>query len=236
MANPAYLALVGHRPVVGRTLAQALPDAVRAGLPRALGPGLPYRTTIRRVRLRGYAFQESPGSPAEGHYVDFVYQPITGSDGAVSGILVQGVDVTARAMTDQGPRVEPGATGLCDPPFRRRLLVLRPAVSIELEWDDRVKEHFFFEPTERITIDDFYARIHEDDRLATREAIESVDPREDAPTTSSTARCIRTTGEVKWIRALGGTDYASDGTPTHFDGVTVDVSAHRARPAATWRA
>jgi signal transduction histidine kinase/CheY-like chemotaxis protein len=35
------------------------------------------------------------------------------------------------------------------------------------------------------------------------------------------------TGEVKWIRALGGTDYASDGTPTHFDGVTVDVSAQK---------
>ena len=34
-------------------------------------------------------------------------------------------------------------------------------------------------------------------------------------------------GAIKWIRALGGTDYASDGTPTHFDGVTVDVSAQK---------
>jgi len=32
---------------------------------------------------------------------------------------------------------------------------------------------------------------------------------------------------VKWIRALGGTDYAADGTPTHFDGVTVDVTAQK---------
>ena len=36
-----------------------------------------------------------------------------------------------------------------------------------------------------------------------------------------------TTGAVKWIRALGGTDYAADSTPTHFDGVTVDVSAQK---------
>ena len=45
--------------------------------------------------------------------------------------------------------------------------------------------------------------------------------------TSFTAPCIRLRGAVKWIRALGGTDYASDGTPTHFDGVTVDVSAQK---------
>jgi len=36
-----------------------------------------------------------------------------------------------------------------------------------------------------------------------------------------------TTGAVKWIRALGGADYASDGAPMHFDGVTVDVSAQK---------
>jgi signal transduction histidine kinase len=34
--------------------------------------------------------------------------------------------------------------------------------------------------------------------------------------TSSTAPCIRPTGEVKWIRALGGTDYAADGTADAF--------------------
>src|SRR6185369_14377542 len=96
----------------------------------------------------------------------------------------------------------------------------------ELQWDDRVKEHFFFPPTARVTIDDFFARIHEEDRIPTKDAIDAsirnhgafdivyrtVDP---------------TTKAIKWIRALGGTDYASDGTPTHFDGVTVDVSAQK---------
>ena len=95
-----------------------------------------------------------------------------------------------------------------------------------LEWDARVKEHFFFGPEARITIDDFYARIHPEDRAPTRAAI-------DASVRSRAAYDIvyRTvhpeTGAVKWIRALGGTDYASDGTPTHFDGVTVDVTAQK---------
>jgi PAS domain S-box-containing protein len=96
----------------------------------------------------------------------------------------------------------------------------------ELEWDERVKEHFFFAPTARITLDDFYARIHEADRSPTRDAIE-------ASISNRTAYDIvyRTvdplTGAVKWIRALGGTNYSTLGTPTHFDGVTVDVSAQK---------
>jgi signal transduction histidine kinase len=96
----------------------------------------------------------------------------------------------------------------------------------ELRWDDRVKEHFFFAPTARITIDDFYARIHEEDRSPTREAIDAaIHHREPYDIIYRTVH--PTTGAVKWIRALGGVDYASDGTPTHFDGVTVDASAQK---------
>ncbi len=142
-----------------------------------------------------------------------------------TGILVQGVDVTARAATDRALALNRArldyATRLsgvgfwyCDLPFD------------ELEWDERVKEHFFFAPTDRITIDDFYARIHEDDRAPTREAIDA-SIRSGTPYDIVYRTVHPTTGAVKWIRALGGTDYAPDGTPTHFDGVTVDVSAQK---------
>lgn len=95
-----------------------------------------------------------------------------------------------------------------------------------LEWDERVKEHFFLEPSATVTIEDFYDRMHPDDRERTRSAI-------DASISSRNAYDIvyRTmhpsTGDVKWIRALGGTDYASDGSPIHFDGLTVDVTAQK---------
>ena len=222
MANPGYLALVGHRPVVGRKLAEALPDAVEQGylalLDEVYRTGKPYSASGSR-----YAFQFSPGAPAIERYVDFVYQPITGSDGAVGGILVQGADVTSRTIADHtlalnrarldyATRLSGIGFWYCDLPFD------------ELEWDARVKEHFFFEPSDRITIDDFYARIHEEDRLATRDAIEkSIRDRAAYDIVYRTMHPV--TGEMKWIRALGGTDYATDGTPTHFDGVTVDVTA-----------
>jgi signal transduction histidine kinase len=150
---------------------------------------------------------------------------MTDGAGAVYGILVQGVDVTARAATDRALAMSRArldyATRLsgvgfwyCDLPFEF------------LEWDARVKEHFFFPPEARITIDDFYARIHPEDRASTRAAIErSIGEKSAYDIVYRTVH--PETGEVKWIRALGGADYAADGTPTHFDGVTVDVSAQK---------
>ena len=40
--------------------------------------------------------QRQPDGPAEEIFVDFVYQPTIGADGAVSGIFVEGSDVTPR--------------------------------------------------------------------------------------------------------------------------------------------
>jgi signal transduction histidine kinase len=224
MVNPGYLALISHRPVVGRTLADALPEAVAQGysalLDEVYRSGKPYSALGAR-----FVFQATPDGPPEERYVDFVYQPMTERDGAVVGILVQGVDVTGRTMAnraldvsrarlDYATRLSGVGFWYCDLPFDF------------LEWDDRVKEHFFYPPTARITIDDFYGRIHEEDRAPTRDAIET-SIRNRTPYDIVYRTVHPQTGEIKWIRALGGTDYGPDGTPTHFDGVTVDVSAQK---------
>ncbi len=224
MANPGYLNLVGHRPVVGRTVAEALPEAVAQGylvlLDEVYRTGKPYSAFGSKIVLQG-----PQGEPPDERYIDFVYQPMTDRNGAVEGILVQGVDVTVRAVTDRALALNRArldyATRLsgvgfwyCNLPFEY------------LEWDERVKEHFFYAPTARITIDDFYARIHEADRAPTRDAIEA-SIRNKTPYDIVYRTVHPTTGEIKWIRALGGADYAPDGTPARFDGVTVDVSEYQ---------
>jgi signal transduction histidine kinase len=225
MANQEYMALVSHRPVVGRTLAEALPEAVEQGYLSLLDEV--YRTGKAYTAWGAkFVYQASPGGPPEERFVDFIYQPMTDPDGAVTGILVQGVDVTARARADRALELNRSrldyATRLsgvgfwyCNLPFDN------------LEWDERVKEHFFFAPDAKVTIDDFYSRIHTDDRAPTRDAIEA-SIRDKTPYDIVYRTVHPTTAQVKWIRALGGTDYAPDGTPMHFDGVTVDVSAQRA--------
>jgi signal transduction histidine kinase len=96
----------------------------------------------------------------------------------------------------------------------------------EMFWDERVKDHFHMSPDARVHIDDFYALMHPEDREPTRIDIETAIREHNVYDT--VYRTVNpANGEVKWIRALGGATYAADGTPTYFDGITVDVSAQK---------
>lgn len=97
MVNPPYLRLVNYRDVLNRPVHVALPEAVGQG----------YIEILDRVYQgepfvgNGFLFQiaASEGLPPEDRYLDFVYQPLREADGCVSGIIVVGVDVTDRKIT-----------------------------------------------------------------------------------------------------------------------------------------
>ena len=95
--NPAYLQLVGHRSVVGRTVAEALPEVVDQGyialLDTVRHSGKAYTATAARITL-----ELEPGGPTCDRFVDFVYQPIKDEAGSVTGIFVLGADVTDRSL------------------------------------------------------------------------------------------------------------------------------------------
>jgi PAS domain S-box-containing protein len=94
-----------------------------------------------------------------------------------------------------------------------------------LEWSAKTKEHFWLPENARVTIDDFYERLHPEDREPTRLAIEKsiqTGGRYDID-----YRTVSEKGEIKWIRALGRAFYDEQGNPIRFDGVTVDQTARR---------
>ncbi|MET0404169.1 MAG: response regulator, partial [Cystobacter sp.] len=93
MTNPAYDALIGHRAVLGKPLREALPETVAQGFPELVAQVL--RTGVPFVG-RGVAMQlqRSVGGPLSDVHLDFVYQPIIEMDGTISGVFVQGQDVT----------------------------------------------------------------------------------------------------------------------------------------------
>ncbi len=100
-----------------------------------------------------------------------------------------------------------------------------------LQWDDLVKGHFHLPPDAKVTIETFYDRIHPEDREPTRVAIErSVEERTHYNVDYRTVNPA--TGAVKWVRAIGRTAYAADGTPTSFNGVTLDVSDEKQAEAS----
>jgi signal transduction histidine kinase len=93
MVNDAYYQLVGQRKLIGRPLWEALPEVAGQGFEEQLGTvfdtGVPFVGRDLPVRLQ----PESGGATVE-RYVDLLFQPLFGPDGAVSGILAQGHDVT----------------------------------------------------------------------------------------------------------------------------------------------
>ena len=93
LSNSSYDQLVGHREIVGRPIFDALPDLRGQGfediLVKVMDTMEPFVGREMAVKIK-----RTRSAPPDLCYVDFIYMPITESDGSVSGIFVHGVDVT----------------------------------------------------------------------------------------------------------------------------------------------
>ncbi|VVT27692.1 conserved hypothetical protein [Sphingomonas aurantiaca] len=100
LTNPGYDKLIGHRDVLGRTVAETLPDAVEQGFLDLLDGVFTSGVAFTATGML-YAVQAEPGGPIDDRYVDFVYQPIRDATGAVVGVFVEGADVTDRKRLER---------------------------------------------------------------------------------------------------------------------------------------
>ncbi len=92
LANEAYQQVVGRRDLLGKPIREALPDLAGQGLFELLDQV--YATGQRVIgRARPISLRRS-GDLQEELFVDFVYEPMRDATGAVTGIFVQGNDVT----------------------------------------------------------------------------------------------------------------------------------------------
>jgi PAS domain S-box-containing protein len=95
--NAAYTQLVGHRDLVGKTVAEALPEVRGQGfvalLDGVLATGQPF--VGREVPI---SLARTPDAVAEVRFVDFVYLPVVEADGTRSGVIAHGSDVTEQVQ------------------------------------------------------------------------------------------------------------------------------------------
>ena len=101
--NGAYLQLTGQRNLIGKTVREAVPEVEGQGFIDLLDQV--YRSAEAYVG-KGIAvgLRRSSDAPVEKRFVDFVYQPLSNADGEVSGIFVQGSDVTDRHRAEAALR------------------------------------------------------------------------------------------------------------------------------------
>ncbi|WP_420381734.1 response regulator [Novosphingobium sp.] len=95
LANPEYLAMTGRSDIIGKPMHEALPEVAEQGyiavLDEVYRTGKPFVAERVAVNLARTA-----DAPLDRRHLDFVYQPMTDHLGQISGIFVQGTDVTER--------------------------------------------------------------------------------------------------------------------------------------------
>lgn len=238
LVNPGYMKLIGHRPVVGRTVAQALPDAVEQGYLSLLDQAFASGEALTATGAR-YVFRLREGDPAVERFVDFVFQPIKDVQGAVTGIFVEGVDVTERAVAAQALNTaqaellrseeqlrlatEAGEVGLWD------LDVLTDT----LFWPARVKAMFGISPNVTVSMADFFAGLHPDDRAATTAAFALASEPGQRTVYDVEYRTIgKEDGIIRWVAAKGRGLFDEDERCTRLLGTAIDVTRRKSTEAA----
>jgi PAS domain S-box-containing protein len=221
-ANPAVADVFGYRPeeLISQNISLVQPERLREahvrGLARYLASG------EKRLNWRA---TEAFGLHRHGHEfpIEIAFSHLSHENGDLFAAFIR--DISDRKQAEEVIRVgrqrmdlvlEGADVGLwsCPLPFGR------------LEWDARVKRHFWFEPDEEVTIQQFFERLHADDReRVEREIAEAIDRRSTFETDYRTVS--PQTGAEKWIRAVGRAFYDEAQTPIGFDGITIDVTARK---------
>ncbi len=100
MTNAAYKTLVGDRDYIGKSVIEIVPEAEGQGFFHLLDQV--YQTGQAHVGKRvPFALRPVAGGPTKETFLDFVYQPIRGVDGEVTGIFVEGHDTTVHVRAEQ---------------------------------------------------------------------------------------------------------------------------------------
>ncbi len=99
LANAAFRQPIPGREIIGKPFRDVMPELVEQGilslLDRVYSTGEPFRGEAIPFR-----FVRDRDQPAEERIADIVYQPITDAAGKVTGIFMEGVEVTERVRTE----------------------------------------------------------------------------------------------------------------------------------------
>jgi PAS domain S-box-containing protein len=162
IANKAYHHLIGDRHIIGKPVREALPEVVEQGfvdlLDNVYRSGQPFIGQSALIVLR-----QPDGQHAE-RYIDFIYQPMVDEKGVVTGIFVQGNDVTDRRAAEEAMRESEARFRLIaeNAPV---MLWMGNAAGYSVYFNAR-KRDFWNLAEDAVTTFDWGQTIHPDDRDA----------------------------------------------------------------------
>jgi len=220
MVNEAYSALVSHREVIGKTVADALPEVTDQGfvalLDQVYQSGEPFIGRGAKVDLR------SGKGGIEERYLDFIYQPIVASDGKINGVFIQGHDVTDQKLNELALR---------ESEERFRLVAENAPVMLWMSdakghciYLNKAQREFWGVGEDSLPAFDWSSTVHPEDRHL-------MTPFEEAMRTHSSftveARMKRADGRLRTVRTNGQPRFGPRRDFIGMIGVNVDVTRSR---------
>jgi two-component sensor histidine kinase len=104
LTNAACRKLLGNRHIIGKPLAKALPEIVGQGYVELFDHV--YRAGKTHVGRRlPLALQVGAGMPPKHLFLDFVCAPIVGANQKISGVFVEGIDITDHMRAEEHLRL-----------------------------------------------------------------------------------------------------------------------------------
>lgn len=235
LENASHRHFHGHPDVIGQPIRQAFPELAGQGviemLDQVYRAGVPRTASGMPVQLR-----RQPGAEPEQFYMDFVCQPLRDKAGQVSGIFVQGFDVTAQQQMRDALRLADAKATAADQ--RLQLAIDAAGLGVfycplplnHIYWNDTCKAQFFLPPDAEVDVELFYRLITPDDRAKVREAIRCAV--EEGADYDVEYRTQAQDGRTRWIRAKGRVYHDDGGVPARFDGITIDIQQQKEAEAA----
>ncbi len=220
-ANDAYRKFIGSREIYGKSVRDVFPEAEGQGyfelLDQVFTTGRPFFAKELPLLL-----QLNPESPLTRLFVDFAYQPIIEPDGTVSGIFVEGFDVTEQRNTREALRIS-------EERLKEGMMAARMAVwdwdlaKGELVFSANAQEVFGADP-ERLKRP--WELLHPDDVSIMKNAYEQASA--DRGEFQATVRMVHPqTGRIFWSDIWGKILRDETGRPVAIRGVALDVTERK---------
>jgi PAS domain S-box-containing protein len=225
--NRRYLELVGRTDITGLPLREALPGIAEQGfialLDQVRATGETHVGRDTRVLL-----DRVPGQPPEERILDFIFQPLADGLGGISGIFVEGVDVTEARRAEAQLREREGFL---------MAIIGQAAAGIALTLPDGtltfVNERYceiLGRPRGALLGTRVQDVIHPEDREAELAAFDAL--RAGGPPFTAERRHLRPDGTVVWVRNSVTAIRDPGGVITDVIAVSIDVSDRHAAEAA----
>ena len=235
MVNDRFLQLIANRQVIGKPVAEALPEILEQGfvamLDRVYATGEPYVGTDVRI-----TFRQRPSAALGERYIDFVCLPLRGPDGAVTGILAHGIDLTDRKRAEQALRASEMRVRLATDAAGLGVWAWQPAID-RVTWENERPQHIFGLAADEPAMtaarfrSEFLVTEHRDEFA--RAAGNSL--RTGEPFFFEGQFFRRGSTELRWVALTGLLEPRTDNAPVRMIGTAADIT-HRKRAEAELRA